>query len=72
MAAGEGGAESSTHTHTNALDAITEQQNGIILIKGKVSLCREDKFPTFSILYTQAFSCVWGIQGTSLGKGLTI
>ena len=28
------------HTHTNVLDAITEQQNGIILITGKVSLCR--------------------------------
>ena len=28
------------HTHTNVLDAIKEQQNGIILITGKVSPCR--------------------------------
>ena len=28
------------HTHTNVLDAIKDQQKGIILITGKVSLCR--------------------------------
>lgn len=50
------------HTHTNVLDAITEQQNGIILIKGKVSLCREDKFPTFSILVPRLFLVYGGYK----------
>ena len=45
------------HTHTNVLDAITEQQKGIILITGKVSLCREDSPPLD--LYPAGSSCVW-------------
>ena len=33
------------HMHTNVLAAITEQQEGIILITGKVSLCRGGSIP---------------------------
>ena len=35
------------HTHTNVLDAITEQQKGIILLTGKVSRCRGGSIPFY-------------------------
>ena len=75
-------------TRTNVLDAIKEQQNGIILITGKVSLCREDSSPPPPPpppppldLYPAGFFfvCVGykatyssSVLGTRLGKGLTI
>ena len=50
------------HKHTNILDAITEQQNGIILITGKVSLCREDSSSPLLDLYPGFFLCVVGTR----------
>ena len=50
------------HTHTNVLDAIKEQQKGIILITGKVSLCREDSSPPLLDLYPGFFLCVVGTR----------
>ena len=50
------------HTHTNVLDAIKEQQKGIILITGKVSLCREDSSPPLLDLYPGSFWCVVGTR----------
>ena len=44
-------------TQTNVLDAITEQRKGIILITGKVSLCRGDS----SSLVPRLF-LVWGTR----------